>query len=742
MATNLNNSDSKDREILSGIVLRVTYYNRENGYTVLKAQPSSGSKKEIAIVGRSHNELTPGVNIVATGKWITHPKFGIQFDAKTINESLPTSKNAIIKYLSSGQIKGIGPVNAEKIVEHFGEEALRVIDEDPNRLYEVDGLGEKKIGQILEQWSEKKNSREIILFFENHNLPATLGLRLYRHYKDRAIDVIKQNPYILTKDIWGIGFLTADKIAKATGITEDAPIRIKAGLEYALKKSIDEGNCFLPQDILAAKSGILLGIGDEELIRNQLNEAFEEESLINDNGKIYLPQFYSYEKILGSEISERLCPLVDSRLSEAQLERSINTPIFTTNADGSQKAIKLSAEQAEALKLVSKFPLTVITGGPGCGKTTVIQSIYRLFNQSGLETRLAAPTGKAAQRLAEVCGEKATTIHRLLGYDPMKKGFIYDENNRLPIDALIVDETSMIDLPLATSLFRALDINTRVVLVGDIDQLPSVGPGLILSDLLSLSKIAKIRLTKLFRRAEESLISIIAHDINHGIAPEIPEPDGKTKTDAYFINAKNPGDLANLVEKLFTTQIPKHFGFKSDQITVLSPMNLGEIGTAALNQKIQNSVLPATEFTPRVKIGDSEIRLGDRVIQRVNNYQIHENGVFNGDQGIVTGIDAAARSINVKLWDDRIITYSGEDLSQLDLAYCLTVHRSQGTEIPAVILILHDSHTIMLERQLIYTGITRAKKLLILVGTKSALKIAAKKTRGMKRYTGLVDRIN
>jgi exodeoxyribonuclease V alpha subunit len=741
-----------------GTVVRVTYYSEDSGFGVLKAEPEYGTRDPqnintvlTTIVGVFPPTISSGSYFIARGEWHTHPKFGRQFKAQSITEADPTGKEAIERYLASGAIKGFGPVLAKRVIEHLGEEVLQIIDNNPDRLLEVPGIGKKKLREILDAWQKKRNIREVLLFFQNHGISLSLAQRIYQAYGDKAIEIVSKNPYALAHDVWGIGFLTADTIARALGTDLKSKERVIAGIAHTLAQATDDGHCYLPQDMLLAKSASLLQLDDEDLLRSSLGEASLRGDLIADAEHIYLPSLFQAESQLARCIAQRLAAalepsvkiaerLVETTCEQAQL-KPVQTAFPAQQPAQNQPIIRLSDQQKEAVRYAAHNSLLIITGGPGCGKTTVVRTIAQLFRRAGLGVKLAAPTGRAAQRLAELCGMPASTIHRLLHYDPTKRAFLHNQHNLLPLDALIVDESSMIDIPLATSLFRATPPNARVVVVGDADQLPSVGPGLFLGDLLKIAEIPRVRLTMLFRRADESLITGIAHQINSAVVPEIPEPDGATKTDAYFLPAPDAEAAAALIERLTVEQIPKKFGFSGSDITVLSPVNQGVLGINALNKRLQQRLIPPVPGLPSVKVGDLEFRHGDRVVQRVNNYNIHPSGVFNGDQGEVIGIDANAKSIYVRLWDGREIEYEADVLDQLDLAYALTIHRSQGCEVPVVILALHDSHNIMLERQLIYTAVTRAKRLLVIVGTKRALAIATKRSRSKRRYTELTGRV-
>ena len=738
----------QDREtLLKATVSRVTFRSKESGFSVLRAEPEGSSdnplrnRELVTVVGVLPAETTPGTSFIARGRWQTHPKFGKQFRAFSFTEAEPTGEAAITRYLGSGSIKGFGPVLAQRVVEHFGEQTLEIIDNEPQRLREVPGIGAKKLQEIVESWQEKRNLREVMLFFQQHNIKLGLAYRIQQAYGDRAIEVVSKNPYILAREMWGIGFRTADSIATSMGLDPFSTERLIAGLIHCLRTSADDGHCFLPKDELISKTRKLLEVEDSEVLTQAFNEACLRGEAVDDNDAIYIPALHLAELHLARRVSARCDPLAapSPPISNALIEQACNEQYVAQ--DGSNKVIRLSQEQQQAIRFAAERQMVVITGGPGCGKTTVLRTAASLFRRAGLTVKLAAPTGRAAQRMAEVCGMESSTIHRLLRYDPSSRNFVHGRDEPLELDVLIVDESSMIDLPLATSLFNAVPVGARIIVVGDADQLPSVGPGRLLADLLTIDSVPRVRLTQLFRRAEESLITQIAHEINHAEIPSIPVPDGLTKADAYFLEAKEVPDASSLIEKLVVEQIPKKFGFKGNDIMVLTPMNQGDIGVISLNRRLQERLVPMRPGLPSVLIGNLEFRLGDRVCQRVNNYNIHAAGVFNGDQGEIIGIDAESRSVYVRLWDDREVQYPSETLNQLDLAYALTIHRSQGTEVPVVVMALHQSHTIMLERQLIYTGITRAKKLLIIVGTKKALAMAVKRNRSTSRYTGLVDRV-
>lgn len=697
------------------------------------------------VVGVFPTNISAGANIIARGSWHTHPKFGLQFRAQTVSETRPTTAEAIERYLSAGAVKGLGPVLASRIVEHFGEETLEIFDQHPERLKDVPGIGAQKLEEITRTWKEKKDEREVHLFFHKHGISNALASRIFRAYGLRAIDVVTQNPYVLARDIWGVGFQTADRIARALGVDADSPERLRAGLAYVLKRGSDDGHCLLPREQLLARSSSLLDVADERLLRDAVSDAALRGDLIENGEDIYLPPLFGAECQLAEMIVGRLRSRDDSlqQIAPDLIERACVQTIQLFSAaqlSGTPSVGALSSEQQDAIRLAATRSMMVLTGGPGCGKTTVLRTLAQLFRRSGLNVKLAAPTGRAAQRLSEVCGIEASTIHRLLKYDPAERNFVHDKDNPLPVEVLIVDESSMIDIPLAASLMRAVPRSARIIFVGDADQLPSVGPGLFLGDMLECAEIPRVRLTKLFRRDDESSITKFAHDINAAIVPDIPEPDGITKSDAYFIPARQIEEAAELVERLVVEQIPKKFGYRGNDITVLTPMNQGELGVIALNERLQKKLIPDVPGLPKLE-ASIQFRLGDRVVQRVNNYTLTQGGVFNGDQGEVVGIDAENNALFVQLWDGREVEYPSHVLYQLDLGYALTIHRSQGSEVPVVVLALHDSHHILLERQLLYTAVTRAKKLLIVVGSKRALALATKRTRSKRRYTNLAARL-
>jgi exodeoxyribonuclease V alpha subunit len=727
---------TENDEFFSGTIEKISYRNPENGFSVLRASSdTSNDLSQHTVVGLCSHHLSEGSSFIARGSWQSHSKFGKQFKAASITERMPTSRESIIKYLASGLVKGIGEKLAERIVNHFGEDTLQIIESTPERISEVSGIGESKVEELKRIWAERKEERETLLYFQNYGISPALSRRIYNAFGATSIETVKNNPYILCHEVWGIGFHTADKIASALGIEAEDTERLMAGFRYLLEESQSEGHTYIPYTLLLRKAMTLLSISEETLLAKALNQACLHGHIHNDSERYYVPSLFSLERNAAEKISERIHS-ADRSHKPIPAHLVEETLLTRKTGEAYTDVITLSDEQKHAVELAAKEPLLVITGGPGCGKTTVVKSLVSLYRKAGLQIRLCAPTGRAAQRLQEVCAVEASTIHRLLKFDPIKRAFMHDESNPLPFDVLIIDESSMIDIPLASSLLRAIKNSSRLIFVGDADQLPSVGPGLFFADLLEIDSVPKVKLTRLFRRSEESSINEIAHQINRGSTPSIPQPDGTGIRDAYFIPIKNSAAGIPLIERLVSEQIPKKFNIPSRDITVLSPMNQGDLGIISLNKRLQQKLLAPSPNAPRVIAGSNSFFVGDRVCQRVNNYSIHDNGVFNGEQGIIYGIDTEAKSVYVKLWDGRDITYTKDDISQLDLAYALTIHRSQGSEVPVIVLILHDSHRIMLERQLFYTAVTRAKKLLVLVGTQKAISVASRQIRSSRRYTG------
>lgn len=729
-------------KVLRGTVSRLTFRNPENGYGVIQVKLDS-EVLPLTVTGPVAR-FQEGANIILRGNYEEHAKFGRQFKAYSAEEVQPRGPEEIQHYLSTGVIKGIGPKTAQKIVATFGEDTLKILYRDPERLQEVGGIGKQKAEQIKESFSERRERFEIEQFLLSHNLSMGLSERIYRKYGNKAVETVNRNPYLLAQDFKGVGFLTADSVALSLGFAIDSPFRIKAGMFYALMKSREDGHCLLPNDQLVRRTVSLLRLNERSLeeldFRTPLFELEEDGYIIRDGDYIYLRSLFEAEFYVSEFIRSRTAPFPAPRLNEADIESALS-------ATEEELHIQFSPEQRLAVSLASKYPLLLVTGGPGCGKTTVIRALARVFENSHLRIVLGAPTGKAAQRMGEMSGLPAKTIHRLLKFDPVVGEFFYNALNPLKdddeeiIDAVIIDEASMLDLPLAKDLFASIPKEATLILVGDMDQLPSVGPGRVFADLLSIPTLQTLTLSQLFRRSEESRITSIAHAINSGLNPGIPVPDGQVRSDAYFIDRRNPEEAARTIASLFSEQVPKKFSIDQSDITVLSPSNRGPLGISSLNSLLQDTVNGERTKRERLLVGEREFRVGDRVCQRVNNYRLGIYGVFNGDIGVIRSILPDDQELDVELWDGRIVRYKGKDLFQLSLSYAMTIHRSQGSEMPCVIIALDTSHHLLLERQLFYTGVTRAKKLLIVVGNRQAVERAVKTTSTKKRLTKLRERI-
>ncbi|MCB0318023.1 MAG: ATP-dependent RecD-like DNA helicase [Bdellovibrionales bacterium] len=736
----VNNLSSEDVKI-KGEVVRVRYSNPENNFYVFTVA-SDESPDQVVVKGTATSglQLTKGANVALSGIFQEHPKYGRQFFAKQITLSQPSTEDEIERYLGSGIVKGVGEKTAKRIVEKFGNKSLETIRKHPDQVSKIPGVGKHRALLLSKAFESYDESQETLQFLVGKGLSPGLALKIYQKYKSETINLISQDPYRLTRDLHGIGFKRSDEIAlKSFNLAPDSPQRLKAGVFYALESSRNDGHCYLPVNTLIQRASVILGLNTEQDLSAHIFDLENEGFIVIEDEKIYLKTLYLAEKVCADFISRRCGFIVDSGIKVNFIESCIK-------AAEKKLDLKFSQDQIDAIHYATQYKLLIITGGPGCGKTTLIKGLTSVFAQAKKNILLAAPTGRAAQKMASVCELDAQTIHRLLKYDPIKRSFLFNKSNQLklndePIDVLIIDESSMIDIQLAKDLFSAIPATATLILVGDKDQLPSVGPGRMFADLVSLDDVKTIKLSKLFRRSEESAINFIAHQINSGIPPEIPEPDGQVKTDAYFISRKTPSEAAQLIESLVADQIPKKFGIDQSEIAVLTPSNRGELGTIELNKQIQAKVNPFSIKANEIELGEMIIRRGDKVCQRVNNYNIDSGGVFNGDLGIVTKVNRKENSIVVKLWDDREINYNSADINQLSLAYASTVHRSQGSEIPCVVLALHESHYTLLERQLIYTAVTRAKKLLIVVGSYKALSLAAKRATAKHRLTFLKNRV-
>ncbi len=712
---------------------RITYYNEDNGYTIAKARVA-GTRALVTVVGNLP-AINAGEDVRLKGQWQNHPRFGEQFQIVSYETIVPSTLAGIERYLGSGLIKGIGPVMAKRLVSAFGLDTLRVIEDDIRSLLSVDGIGAKRIEMIKKAWDEQREMRGVMLFLQGHGISPAYGIKIFRQYGRESLAVVKNNPYRLAADIFGIGFLTADRIAEKLDIPRDAPMRIEAGIVYVLNRLSEDGHVCYPSEHLIDECAKVIG-GERDAIARALDRLVAEERIVveegvreradSGSGRVYLSRLHASE--VG--IAEKLRMLAtaprhgvsgDSGTIEEWVQKELR--------------IRLAGAQREAVRLAMDERVMVVTGGPGTGKTTVINAIAALSEMSGRRVLLAAPTGRAAKRMAEATGRDSRTMHRLLEYSPREGRFKRDETNPLEADLIIIDEASMVDSVLMHHFVRAVPDTASVILVGDVDQLPSVGPGNVLRDILDSGVIPTVRLTEVFRQAGESLIVVNAHRINRGDMP-IVRQDGGSLHDFYFFPAEEPEHVGERIIELCRDKIPAKFGFHPvEDIQVLTPMHRGAIGVSRLNALLQECLNPVPDGLPR---GDRVLKTGDKVMQIRNNY---DNEVFNGDIGRITSIDRENQEVVVN-FDGRAVPYEYSELDEIALAYAISIHKSQGSEYTAVVMPIHTQHYMLLQRNLLYTGITRAKKVVVLVGTMKAIAIATKNDRTQRRYTLLRERLS
>ena len=726
---------SVPQETITGVVERLTFYSEESGYTV--ARLTRSSIKDLTTIVGSFANIQPGQTLQLTGFWREHPQYEPQFQVINYKETKPATLTGIEKYLGSGLIKGVGPVTAKRIVAHFGVETLEIIENQIDRLIEVNGIAKKRIKLIQTAWETQKAIKEVMVFLQGHGVSTIYAVKIYKQYGDKAIAVVTNNPYQLATDIYGIGFLTADKIARNLGVPADSQFRYCAGLVHALSEAAEDGHCYLPQPELIESVIKLLTTEShqptEQAITQTITEMALKDELIRekdgDTLLCYKPTYYHTEKNLAELIHERLNKPVTTDIPRVRA--------WTERFTQTQK-IELSQQQQEAVEMAAYSQIMILTGGPGVGKTFTTHSIVSLWKAMGKSIALAAPTGRAAQRLAEMTGLEAKTIHRLLEFDPKSRGFKADSDNPLPHTAIIVDEASMLDLFLAYSLIKAVAAGAQLLLVGDIDQLPSVGPGSVLADLIKSGRVPVVRLTQVFRQAQQSAIITAAHQINQGQYPTIETISNSPVSDCLWHGGGfQPEHGVQTICELITDLIPK-LGFNpATDVQVLSPMSRGLVGTRNLNTVLQELINPKSPDKVEITRGGITLRTGDRVIQQTNDYQ---REVFNGDLGIITAIDTTEQEINVQ-YGERIVTYDYADLNEITLAWSVSIHKSQGSEYPVVILPLYMQHYMMLTRNLIYTGLTRAKKLAIVIGAKKVISLAVRSTDDIQRYTRLRQRL-
>lgn len=723
-------------ETIAGVVERLTYHSEESGYTVARLKREKAS--ELTTIVGSFANIQAGQTLQLTGFWRDHPQYGPQFNVTQYKETKPATLTGIEKYLGSGLIKGVGPVTAKRIVAHFGLDTLDVIENHIERLIEVKGIAKKRITKIQEAWEAQKAIKEVMVFLQGHGVSTTYAVKIFKQYGEGAIATVTQNPYQLAADIYGIGFLTADKIAHNLGVPADSEFRYRAGLVHVLGEAAESGHCYLPLPELVEQARSHLTTDSHEPSPDAIAQIVDQmtrskellvETSIDEIPLCYKPTFFYTEQNLAQLLHQHLSYPVTVDLPRVRnwIER------FTAS-----RGIELSPQQQQAVEMAASSRLMILTGGPGVGKTFTTHTIVSLWKAMGKSIALAAPTGRAAQRLSEMTGLEAKTLHRLLEFDPRTMGFKRDVDNPLPYDAIVVDEVSMLDLFLAHSLIKAVPKEAQLLLVGDIDQLPSVGPGNVLQDLIASGQVPVVRLTQVFRQAAQSAIVTAAHQINNGQYPTIEPISDTPRSDCFWHGGGHqPEHGVQVISELIDDLIPK-LGFNpASDVQVLCPMTRGVVGTRNLNRVLQQLINPPAPNKLEITRGGITLRVGDRIIQQTNDYQ---REVFNGDLGVITAIDTVEQEVTVQ-YCERSVCYDYADLNEIALAWAVTIHKSQGSEYPVVILPLYMQHYLMLSRNLLYTGLTRARKLAIVIGAKKAIGIAVRSTEKQQRYTQLKQRL-
>ncbi|MCL1123396.1 SF1B family DNA helicase RecD2 [Shewanella surugensis] len=724
--TQPRHADHQPMVHLQGSVERVTFHSEESGFFVIRVK-CKGQLDLVTMTG-SAPSITPGEFVDAAGVWFNDHRHGVQFQVKQIKTVTPNTIEGIEKYLGSGMVKGIGPHFAKRLVKAFGEDVFDIIEQDPSRLLELDGIGKKRREKITSAWSEQKVIREIMVFLQSHGVGTARAVRIYKTYGDKSVAKVSENPYRLALDIHGIGFKTADELAQQLGIDRESLIRAQAGVRHVLQETSGQGHCAQPHDSLIADAVKLLEIPEDTIkqaISCEVNEQRLTPEVINDIPCLFLAPLYRAE--LG--VSNHVMRLLRGQSAWAQIP--INKAIQWVEK---KNEMSLSQSQKVAVEQAIKHKFCIVTGGPGVGKTTTVNSILKIIKAKNAKVLLCAPTGRAAKRLAESTGESAITIHRLLEFDPSEFDFKHNAENPLEADLLIVDESSMVDVVLMNQLLRAVPDECAVILVGDIDQLPSVGPGSVLRDLISSEQIPVARLTEIFRQAATSQIITGAHDINKGKAPK-ETPKG-AETDFFYIQGDEPEELFHKLMMVVTQRLPQKFGLDPvNDIQVLAPMNRGGLGARSLNIALQEALNPNAH--PKVTRFGWTYAPGDKVIQTVNNY---DKEVFNGDIGRVTSVDIEDNELFIE-FDGREVLYAFNELDEVSLAYAISIHKSQGSEYPCVVIPMAMQHYMLLERNLLYTGVTRGKQLVVLLGQHKAVTMAARTVTSKKRLTNLQSRL-
>jgi len=717
-------TDQKYKE-LEGTLDHIVYSNSSNGWSVIKLI-SRG--KKITAVGNLAG-VQPGEHLKLKGKWVHNPVYGPQFQVSRFSSLRPATLEGIEKYLSSGMIRGIGREMAKRLVASFGEGVLDMIEKHPERLTQVDGIGPVRAERIVKAWEKQKDIRDVMILLQSYGVSSAYAPRIYKAYGKDTIGILHNNPYRLAMDIYGIGFKTADKIASSMGISKQSPKRAKAGVLYVLGQLSDKGHVYFPYEDLVNITSEDLNI-DKDIIENALKELSKESLVvmrkIANSSAVYLPSIYASE----SGVINRLSLIMKTAIKHVAIDTDKAMEWFE-----SRHGITLADKQREAVSSAINSKVVIITGGPGTGKTTLIRAIIEILEKKGIRILLCAPTGRAAKRLGQATGRNAKTIHRLLEFNPSEMQFDRNQKRPLKLDMLIIDEFSMVDIVLFYNVLKALPNQARLILVGDVDQLPSVGPGNVLKDMIGSGKIKTVKLERIFRQARKSLIIVNAHRVNKGEIPYLSSRHGKR--DFFFVKRESPEEILETVKEFVSSRIPGRFGFDPiDDIQVLAPMHKGLVGVSNLNNHLQALLNPSRNG---IKRASNEFKLGDKVMQLRNNYEL---GVFNGDVGRISSIRQAKDDVEVRVdFYGRQVCYNLQNLDELSLAYACSVHKSQGNEFPAVVIALHSQHYIMLKRNLLYTAITRGKRLVVIVGNFKAIAMAVNNIKENERYTSLRQRL-
>jgi len=721
------NPNSLLTQTLEGVLERITYQNDENGYTIAKILPK-GKIQPVTVVGALAG-VQVGESLVLNGTWINHHQYGRQFEVKSYQVRYPATLEGIRKYLGSGLIKGVGPVTARKIVDHFGLKTLDMLDNTPDKILEVPGIGPSKADLIGNAWVEQQQIKEVMLFLQSHGVSASLAVKIYKQYGEKSIRVVRETPYQLARDIFGVGFKTADQIARKMGLAMDSPDRIQTGLLYALGILSNEGHCFATRDQLLAEVVPLLDL-PRELCAAQIENLIQQDAIIMDMDMLYLPPFYHAEK----GVATKLLKIMHSQQDRLGIFQKVNWPLAFSVLDRSSK-IQLTDQQKLGIKTALTKKVSVLTGGPGTGKSTITGSIIQLLKERHASVLLAAPTGRAAKRLSETTRLEAKTIHRLLEFTPSEGvNFARDRENPLDADLIIIDETSMVDILLMNHLLNAIEAGSHILFVGDMDQLPSVGAGNVLRDLIESSVIPVIRLDTIFRQAEDSFIIVNAHRINNGEMPLF----SKEAVDFFLFPETDALKAADWVIDLVSERVLNKFGFDPiKDIQVLTPMHRGACGVTELNERLQTALNPEDPRKAEVRHGSRVFRVGDRVMQIRNDY---ERKIFNGDLGVIANIDTENHIVMVN-FEERMVPCETLQLEELVHAYAISIHKSQGSEFPVVVIPLLMQHYMMLQRNLLYTAVTRARKLVVMVGDKKSIAMAVRNNKIASRNTLLKERL-